>query len=157
MAIQIKNNVNVLAETDINAMFVVPNNAVHSDCAFTEFNRDKAGISSDKTSLCGLALFGDIKRGVRPFYILTSNFFQKMPNNEKLEKQGTTVSASHIGSPRGYKRRFITEQRHKNVAYAYLLSKNLFRDFSRFACEHPADEHAHALALYHFITSDFQD
>ena len=138
-----KNHAQHLENSECISTFVMPNHVAHNSCNFTESDRNKAGILSDKSSLCGLAWFGDFKRGVRPFYILTTNnLFPNMPNHEK--DLPTTQDASEANvqptkqaksthKHRDYKARFEVEKQAKNTAYSFILTSGYLDDFSRYS------------------------
>lgn len=73
-----------------------------------------------------------------------------MPNVRKEECQGNnSTHTPHIKSTRkhrDYKSLFLSEMRHKNVAYAYIMSKGQYEDFAGFVLEHPGEDF-HDLAI----------
>ena len=69
-------------------MFVMPNNAkVFESKRHIFTTADKAGLLSDNSSSEVLRCLATI-RGLASLFIHPANFFQKMPNNEKVSAQG---------------------------------------------------------------------
>lgn len=157
-----ENSVKNLAKHDTLPMFVMPNvnELVTKSDDFVINRNKKAGCSGSESSLC--SGFGRLathqgKSALLFLYITQPHSSRKMPNVRKEECQGNnSTHTPHIKSTRkhrDYKSLFLSEMRHKNVAYAYIMSKGQYEDFAGFVLEHPGEDF-HDLAAYHFITSE---